>query len=488
MFFNSYGFILGFLPVVLLGFSLLGARAPGLAKGWLTLASLFFYGWWNPIYLTVIVSAMLVNYGIGSRLINKESSHRRLLMGLGVTANLCLLGWFKYSAFFVNSVAAFTGASFHLEAIALPLAISFFTFQKIAFLVDAYHGRIDRCGFVDYCLFVTFFPQLIAGPIVHYREIAPQISDGNAFRLRADNVSVGLTLFAFGLFKKVVIADAIALHANAVFNGAATGLVPNCAGAWAGALAYTLQLYFDFSGYSDMAIGLARIFNIRLPLNFNSPYKAADIADFWRRWHITLSSFLRDYLYIPLGGNRKGPARRNINLLLTMLLGGFWHGAGWSFLLWGALHGGYLVIFHAWRNWTGAVDPQRSVWRRVPGAALTFLCVVVGWVCFRSDNLTTAFRLLRSMAGLAEAPAASPVATSVWLLIAGLLAVVWLAPNTQELLSAHTPNLNSLDKVPPRAPRILWRPGFAWSLVVSLVLIWAFSCLARPSQFLYFQF
>ncbi len=494
MLFNSFIFILVFLPLVMAGFHLIGRRWPALAKLWLTGASLFFYGWWNPVYLWVIVGAMIVNFAVGKALIARRCPRPRLLLGLGIAANICMLGWFKYAAFLGNNVASLTGASFHLNAIALPLAISFFTFQKIAFLVDAYQGRIEECAFPDYCLFVTFFPQLIAGPIVHYREIAPQISHPAAFRFRSSNLAVGLTLFAMGLFKKVVIADAIAIHADAVFNAAGVGTAPGMAAAWSGALAYTFELYFDFSGYSDMAIGLGRIFNVRLPINFSSPYKAASIGEFWRRWHISLSTFLRDYLYIPLGGNRRGTTRRNINLFLTMLLGGLWHGAGWTFVFWGALHGAYLVIHHGWRALMGSdhAASQPGPFARLPGVLLTFVCVVVGWVFFRAKDFQTAIAILAGMSGLTPTPAAAPVAASApWLLIGALLAVVWFAPNTNQLLWAYEPALNLRDSehAPPGwVQRWLWQPRLAWSVVASVAFVWAVSCLARPSQFLYFQF
>ena len=285
----------------------------------------------------------------------------------------------------------------------LPLGISFFTFQKIAYLVDAYRGEVRAGGFLSFALFVTFFPQLIAGPIVHHSEVIPQFGQKSTYRPNLDNLSMGIGIFVLGLAKKTVLADSIATYATPVFRAAQAGADPTLFEAWGGALAYTFQLYFDFSGYSDMAIGLALMFNIRLPINFNSPYKATNIIDFWRRWHITLSRFLRDYLYIPLGGNRHGVARRYANLMLTMLLGGLWHGAGWTFIVWGGLHGIFLVINHFWHA-LGVGSATTSGAR--PGSdgsaarTITFLAVMVAWVFFRAEDFDAATRILAGMAGL----------------------------------------------------------------------------------------
>ena len=352
MLFNSYEFIFLFLPIVLLGFHLIGKQGHHrVAIAWLVGASLFFYGWWNPAYLLLMLFSVLFNYSVGVSLSN--TSGRKLLsktiLTIGVSVNLAILGYFKYANFFVDNLNALSGTNLILNEVILPLAISFFTFQQIAYLVDAYRGKTKEYNFLHYCLFVTFFPQLIAGPIVHHKEMLPQFAKDAVYKLRSKHLAIGITIFALGLFKKVVLADGVSVYATPVFNAAEAGVMLTFFEAWGGALAYTFQLYFDFSGYSDMAIGIARMFGIRLPLNFNSPYKATSIIDFWRRWHITLSRFLRDYLYIPLGGSRKGRVRRYINLMTTMILGGLWHGAGWTFLLWGALHGFYLMINHAKR-------------------------------------------------------------------------------------------------------------------------------------------
>ena len=311
MLFNSFQFIFVFLPLTLLGFHWIGKQGHHRACiAWLVGASLFFYSWWNPAYLVLILSSVLLNYGVGVSLASTPSNlNKKLVLIFGVTANLGLIGYYKYANFFVETFNMLVGTKQDLHEVILPLAISFFTFQQIAYLVDVYRGETREHNLLNYCLFVVFFPQLIAGPIVHHKEIWPQFARDALYRLRAENLAIGFTIFAIGLFKKVVLADEIAVFATAVFVGAENDIPATFFEAWGGALAYSFQLYFDFSGYSDMAIGVARMFGIRLPLNFNSPYKATSIIDFWQRWHITLSRFLRAYLYIPLGGNRKGQFR-----------------------------------------------------------------------------------------------------------------------------------------------------------------------------------
>jgi D-alanyl-lipoteichoic acid acyltransferase DltB (MBOAT superfamily) len=393
----------------------------------------------------------------------------------------------------------------------LPLGISFITFQKIAYLVDAYQGKTREYNFLHFCLFVTFFPQLIAGPIVHHREVMPQFNEPRIYRFSYENLAVGVTIFALGLFKKVMIADNIALHATPVFDAAAQGTPLSLLEAWSGALAYTLQLYFDFSGYSDMAIGLGRMFGIRLPVNFYSPYKAANIIDFWRRWHITLSRFLRDYLYIPLGGNRKGPVRRYLNLFVTMLLGGLWHGAGWTFVFWGGLHGLYLIINHAWqalRRILGRPAGDGTRVGRWVGRILTFLAVVVAWVFFRAESFPAALAMLRAMAGfegvvlpLAYQDTLAALAhygvafghlghSDGWPLLIVLLLVVWFAPNTLEILRRYRPALTRFPGAAPAAARTLlaWRATPVWMLITAGLLLASLLNMGEVSEFLYFQF
>jgi D-alanyl-lipoteichoic acid acyltransferase DltB (MBOAT superfamily) len=392
--FNSYQFIFFFLPAVFfLYFFLLKQRWIVGAKGFLVFASLFFYSWWNIDYLPLILSSMLFNYVVGSTLnetFKTIRTHKKTILTIGVVANLALLGYFKYSDFLIENLNMLTGASVPLLHLALPLAISFFTFQQIAYLVDSYRGETREYDFLNYALFVTFFPQLIAGPIVHHAEMMPQFaSRWNAVK-RYRHIATGLFVFSLGLFKKVVIADSFAQWANRGFDG---GVALNFFESWATSLSYTFQLYFDFSGYTDMAIGAALLFNIKLPFNFDSPYKALDIQDFWRRWHMTLSRFLRDYIYIPLGGNRKGEVRTYTNLMLTFLLGGIWHGAGWTFVFWGFLHGAALVLHRFWKV-LGFTLPTFFAW------LLTFLFINISWVFFRANEWGDAIRILKGMVGL----------------------------------------------------------------------------------------
>ena len=501
MLFNSYGFIFLFLPLTLALFFAAARVSEAAAKLTLIAASVLFYGWWNPVYVPLLALLMLFTYVVGQRLSERPS---RALLGFGVAVLLGALGYFKYAGFLVANIDALTGANWAVGTIVLPLAISFFTFQKIAYLVDSHRGLTRDTGFLDYALFVVFFPQLIAGPIVHWKEILPQFRLPETFRPHAENIAVGTTIFAIGLFKKAVLADGIAVHATPVFALADGGASPDLLTAWRGALAYTLQLYFDFSGYSDMAIGAARLFGIVLPLNFASPYKARNIAEFWRRWHMTLSRFLRDYLYIALGGNRQGAVRRYANLFTTMLLGGLWHGAGWTFVLWGALHGAFLVVHRLWQRLKLPL-PATAAW------ALTFFAVVFAWVPFRAETLAGAGQIVAGMVGFngVALPAAAGAAigplraaaegvgvaftlgggsafVAGWLWIFGLLALALAAPNTQELLASHRPGLGFEARA--CVGRLHWLPSRRWALATAVLATAGTLALARASEFLYFQF
>ncbi|MBG0791665.1 MAG: MBOAT family protein [Desulfovibrionaceae bacterium] len=393
MLFNSYIYILFFLPTVFVVYFLLNRRKLIVAgKIWLVAASVFFYAYWTPQYSLIIILSLLANYGFGTVLqsASVDDSTRKRALAFGVAANLAALGWFKYADFFVENVNALLGGVIPQPHVVLPLAISFFTFQQVAYLVDCHRGAARERRFLDYSLFVTFFPQLIAGPIVHHSEMMPQFRTLRSKFFNWDNVGAGLNLFMIGLFKKVVIADRLAPWAAYGFDNPAE---LNLLASWTASLAYTFQIYFDFSGYTDMALGSALMLNIKLPQNFNSPYKALSIRDFWSRWHMTLSRFLRDYLYIPLGGNRRGLSNTCRNLFITFLLGGIWHGAGWTFAVWGALHGLATIIHRLWTR-TGLRLPRYAAW------ALTFLFVNVAWVFFRAQTFADAVRLLKGMVGL----------------------------------------------------------------------------------------
>ena len=405
MLFSSTVFVFAFLPVSLLGFFLvfrvLGRRA---AMGWIALCSVFFYGYWRLDYLPLLLGSVAFNFFVSRRiqtLVSQAAGPNPAAFAwtfFGVSANLGLLGYFKYFGFFVETVNDLTGQDFPTLSLVLPLAISFFTFQQITYLVDSYRGVAKTATALNYMVFVTFFPQLIAGPIVHHKEMMPQFLKPSFGTFRARYMLLGLVTFSLGLFKKLIIADSLAVHADQGFASVAEMTVLD---AWLTTLSYTFQLYFDFSGYSDMAIGLALMFGIRLPLNFLSPSKSTSIQQFWRRWHMTLSRFLRDYIYIPLGGGRRAPMRVASNLMITFLLGGLWHGAGWTFLIWGAIHGAALVVGRVIGRWTRHV-PRIIKW------AVTFLIVHIGWVFFRAETVGDAWVVLGIMFGQSDAAANGP--------------------------------------------------------------------------------
>lgn len=519
MLFNSPQFLFLFLPILLLCFFWLGHYSHRLAATWLTAGSLFFYAWWNPAYLGLLLTSIVFNYLVGYALARSNdigSRHRKRLLALGVISNLALLGYFKYANFFIGTLNESLGTAFSFAEIILPLGISFFTFTQIAFLVDAARSEAKEFDFIHYSLFVTYFPHLIAGPVLHHKEMMPQFRHASTYRFNYEHLTVGLTIFALGLFKKVVLADGVAPYVAPVFAAAEHGEVVHLFQAWGGALAYTLQLYFDFSGYSDMAIGLSYMIGVRLPLNFNSPYKAANITDFWRRWHMTLSRFLRDYLYIPLGGNRKGPTRRYLNLMVTMLLGGLWHGAGWTFVLWGGLHGLYLAIHQAWqvlRARLGHNVVRAIIGGRIMGVITTFLAVLVGWVFFRAQTVDGALAILHGMIGLngvilpdAFALRASSIAnwlaeygvmftpgggrdfimTYTW--IGALLPIIFFAPNTQQIMERCVPTPALDHKTSGVQENFTWAAQRRWAILMAFVLAFGLLSLTRPSEFLYFQF
>ncbi|MBL8697719.1 MAG: MBOAT family protein [Alphaproteobacteria bacterium] len=513
MLFHEPVFLYAFLPATLAAYLVLRRGVSDEATAWLLLlASLVFYGWWDPRLVPLLLASIILNHRLGARIAAdpRTAAAGRLLV-LGVAINLGVLGLFKYTDFIVETANLVAGAQITRPGLPLPLGISFFTFLQIAFLVDCRQRAIRQPGLRDYALFVAYFPHLIAGPLVHHSELIPQ------FRRRAgrdalwENLAVGATIFVIGLAKKTLLAQPAADYADRVFNTAAAGGAPSLLEAWIGTLAFTFQIYFDFSAYSDMAIGLSRLFGIWLPVNFASPYKATSIIDFWRRWHITLSRFLRDYLYVALGGNRRGVARRYANVMIVMLLGGLWHGAGWTFVIWGGLHGAFLAINHAWRDWRGAHARPASAAGRWVGRLLTFLTVTVLWVPFRADGLATTISLWRGLVGLngvvlpehyaaigplvALAPlgvrfAAVPLYGGGWQLaeLATALAIVWLLPNTQEILRGHAPALNFQPPILGRLPA--WRPGALMGLATGLfaAFLFARTLQKQPGEFIYFQF
>lgn len=500
MVFSSLEFIYLFLPPVLFGFYVLRAlRLESAIIWWLVLASFAFYAWWSPPHLLLLCGSIAFNYVVHRTLLVYRS--RALFIG-GIAVNLGLLAIFKYADFLIGNVNGTINLEMTELGLILPLAISFYTFQQISFLHDTWTGQTKACDFKRYVLFVSFFPQLIAGPIVTQRDTIPQFRLSVFSNRTILNIALGSTLFFIGLFKKIVLADGIAPFANSAFVLADQGQMLPITASWLGAAAYTFQIYFDFSGYCDMALGLARLFGIRLPINFNSPYKALSIAEFWHRWHISLSRFLRDYLYIPLGGNRTGLLGKNGNLMLTMLLGGLWHGAGWNFVLWGALHGSYLIVNHLW-NASALRGAARAA---LPASfysflswCLTMLAVIVAWVFFRAETFNGGLIMLQSMAGL------SGVVTVGWreimpdgqflpAMIAAMSVIVLCLPNGLELTGNYRPVLFAAKELINTGAgwlRVRWSPTPVWGLAIaavgslSLIQIYRLNDL---SEFIYFNF
>ena len=478
MLFNSYPFIFGFLPLVLLGYfaaNRLGATAPVV---WLALASLVFYSFSNWPFVALLLASIAFNYLIGWLLISRRLGARPRLAALvvGVTGDLVTLGVFKYAGFLVANVNAVFSTSIVVN-ILLPVGISFYTFTQIAFLVDAYRGKVAHYALPHYALFVTYFPHLIAGPILHHRDMIPQFESADSRKPNPRLILYGLIIFGIGLFKKTVLADGIQPLVALAFHQAA----PSFDQAWIGALAYTFQLYFDFSGYSDMAIGISLMFGIFLPLNFNSPYKAGNIIDFWRRWHMTLSQFLRDYLYIPLGGNRHGSLLRYVNLMITMLLGGLWHGAAWTFVIWGALHGLYLCINHAWINYGPPIPRMLQRPANAAGFALTFLAVVVAWVFFRADSLASALSVLSRLGDPGQIVFGHTEMIQS-LLIAIYAAIAWFAPNTQAIVGYDHKRRTVGENLGTLQARPLLLYGGAAAFAFGVLGI------QQYSEFIYFRF
>jgi D-alanyl-lipoteichoic acid acyltransferase DltB (MBOAT superfamily) len=520
MLFNSFAFIFLFLPVAFAAFYALARAGHRIAAAWLAASSVFFYGWWNPAYVGLLLGSVAFNYALGTwiarAVVAGSLARAKRLLVFALAGDLLLLGYFKYTNFLLDNMGAlFATPPAHAD-IVLPLGISFFTFTQIAFLVDTWQGKVKEYNFVHYCLFVTYFPHLIAGPIMHHAEMMPQFARPAIYRMQAENVAVGLTIFVIGLVKKVILADGIAPFVGPIFDLPKSGIQPTFLEAWCGVTAYSLQLYFDFSGYSDMAIGLSRLFGVKLPLNFHSPYQAANIAELWQRWHMTLTRFLREYVYVPLGGHRKSALRRYVSVLVTMVLCGAWHGAGWTYLLFGALQGIYLSVNQAWRTLRRRLaggKPRSTRWGRVVACLLTFAAWLVGLAVFRSQTVSDAMSLWQGMFGwngfaLPDYWLAKWGAPGQWLAANGvaftearglvrgglinwtviLLAIVWFAPNTQQIMARFEPALGvPRDSAP--APRwLLWRPAPLLGMLTAALAFAVIINLHQRSEFLYFQF
>jgi alginate O-acetyltransferase complex protein AlgI len=529
MLFNSHEFLLVFLPATLLGFYLLGRGSRQAAILWLILASLIFYGWWRPLNILIIGPSIIVNYLLASFLLRlsqrgDQPGLSRVLLLLGIVFNLIFLGFFKYTDFLYGTINDVFGAQLILMHVILPLGISFITFQKIAFLIDVQAGRVNAFTFREYCTFVLFFPQLIAGPIVHYREMMPQFAAATC-RFDKENFAVGMTLLFFGLFKKGVLADNIAPLVTPIYQHSAAGGHTPLILAWIAAVGFTLQIYFDFSGYTDMALGLGRFFGIKLPPNFNSPLKTSSIIDFWLNWHMTLTRFLTAYLYNPLVlsmtrrraakgrpgfGGRNPPIGSFLSLLMapliaTMFISGLWHGAGYGFILWGLIHGVYLTVNHGWRVYVGHRWRDRAQYQRFMkpiGFVLTFLAVTTAMIFFRATTVSSAVDLVKGLIGLngvalphGAAAIAATYGTDIgkatmW--VALLLFITLVCPNTLQILAPYEPALGV--KAASTAPIIgrlripAWGPSLPWAVAVSAVAGIAVFSLGGPSEFLYWQF
>ena len=483
MLFNSYEFILLFLPLTFFGFFLLSKiGGPKLGNFWLVFVSFFFYGWWDYRYVPLLFGSICFNYFVGKRIENAIGYKPWLVFG--IIGNMLLLGYFKYMGFFLDTVNMVIGADW-LDAphIILPLGISFFTFTQTAYLIDAYRGETRNHSFLTYCEFVTIFPHLIAGPIINHREMIPQFTSIKTFSINYKNIAIGTSIFTIGLFKKVVIADALAPWVGDIFARADKLTFIE---AWVGALSYTFQLYFDFSGYSEMAIGLALMFNLAFPMNFNSPYKATSMIDFWRRWHMTMGLWVKKYLYIPLGGNRHGEGSKMRNLFISMLLIGLWHGAGWNFVFWGGLHGIFLAINHQWQRLKINL-PTAVNW------LLTFSCVVVCWVFFRADNFHNAVSILAAMTdvGNIALPAGEKIERYLGFLQGfGVSFISWQMQGSLINQMGILLGIGIILLVSPNPLRIIdwFAPTKKWLVVLTCMFVYAIMKLMNYSEFLYFQF
>jgi alginate O-acetyltransferase complex protein AlgI len=513
MIFSSYDFVFLFLPICLSIYYILVLVGSSFGIVFLVFASFVFYGWWDVNNLWIIALSIIFNYFTGLYLFNNRS---KVVLFCAIVANLLLIFAYKYYSFFTETANLAFGFSNIVPHIILPIGISFFTFQQIGWIVDSYRKEVKNNSFMEYCLFVTFFPQLIAGPIVHHSSIIYQFIRGQKRASIPADFSIGCSMFLLGLAKKVLIADRLAPFSDAMFANAAAGVPVGFMGSWLGVLAYTFQIYFDFSAYSDMALGLGRLFGFRLPLNFNSPYRSKSIVEFWRRWHITLSAFLREYVYIALGGNRKGLLRRYVNLMGTMLLGGLWHGANWTFVVWGALHGLFLVVNHLWhavadRCLGGVRMPP------IPAQILTFIVVALAWVPFRSESFEVSSEIYRQLFavggnmipswmgdgliyGVVEKKIIAQFvnlglsnlyssALAQVLIIFSAAVIAFFAPNIPQLFQEyHLPKGEKPQSVAARLRLLLWHPNFAWLAICVVCFCVSIVFMKRDAGFLYFQF
>lgn len=473
MLFNSYLFIFVFLPITFILFYAIGARSNRWARFFLLLASFVFYGYWNPSYVPLLLVSIVVNFTLGTYLSNEARRGRKVWLTVGIAFNVGLIAYFKYYDFFIDNVNVLFGLDLPMKELLLPLAISFYTFQQIAYLVDSYRLETKGYDLFRYGLFVSFFPQLIAGPIVHHGHVMPQFERESTYRMQAKSIASGLFIFSLGLFKKVGIADALARYASEGYRLVDRLTVLD---SWLTTTAYTFQIYFDFSGYSDMAIGLGLLFNIRLPQNFNSPFQAVSIQDFWRRWHMTLSQFLTKYIYFPLGGSRKGVSRTYVNIFLVFLISGIWHGAAWTFVVWGVLHGVASIIYRIWSK--GPIRlPKWAAW------FVTFSFIHLSFVMFRAKSVADALAVYGAMFGwngydsldVVASMNRNPVGYAMEspflfvLLFGTAIGVSFFASNSIDWLRRE-------------------KRSIGWAVGTAVLFVYAVGHLQQVSEFLYFNF
>tara|TARA_Y100000590_G_scaffold407040_1_gene496903 strand:+ start:6253 stop:7794 length:1542 start_codon:yes stop_codon:yes gene_type:complete len=513
MLYNSYIFIFLFLPVTLFGFHFLSKSGHyKLTLSWLVAASLFFYGWWNPIYIALLIGSAIFNYTIGYLLLTRSN---KVFLYFGIIGNLVTLGYFKYANFFIDNINFFFDNNIILEQIILPLGISFFTFQQITFLVDTHLGKTKEFNFLQYCLFVTFFPQLISGPIVHHQRMMPQFTKKNLSILKLENLAAGFTTFVIGLFKKVFLADNIAVFATPTFDAAAYGFELTFFEAWGASLAYAFQLYFDFSGYSDMALGLGLMFGIALPFNFLSPFKSKNISEFWRCWHISLSTLIRDYLYYPISllltryAMNKNVSSINL-FILSMFIPtmfaffwmGLWHGAGWHFVLFGLVQGVYITIYNLWIKLVSIIPQEKRIKKNnitdFISQTITFVAILFSFVIFRAENIGVAKDIIFSMLGFNGIEfsdmfriglfGAKPKIGILWILLS--IFIVNFLPNSKEfILNKSKIFIKHGDVISNIVnKKITWKPNFFWGIIFVIMLTLSLMSFSNTSEFLYFQF
>ena len=512
MLFDSYIFILIFLPIVAAIFFLGSARFQRkLSIAWLVLASLFFYAWWNPIYLPLMIGSILFNFYVALALRKAKkhyAAHSLPLLIIGIVGNLLLLGYFKYFNFFIDNLNLVLNTDLYVAPIILPLAISFFTFTQITYLVDAYSYDTEDYDLVHYMLFVTFFPHLLAGPIIHHAEIMPQFDRDETYRLNRRNIQLGLSIFAIGLFKKTILADNIFAFSNPFFLAADAGNSLSTYEAWEGAIAFSLRVYFDFSAYTDMAIGSARLFGIKLPINFYSPFKSLNTAEFWRRWHMSLTRLITEYIYSPISISmaRKAIAANSgaqvvfwksiaYPLVVTFVIVGVWHGAGWNFAIYGALQGVMIIVNNLWRQFRKNVlkhDLQHTTLAgRILSRGLTSACFIFTLVFFRAGTTDGALTMAATMLGLNEnGLTTGPFFSGNFLLFAVLyFAIIFFLPNTQQFFAEHEPSLEPKRKEKLWGlEKMAWAPTRPWAIICSVLFALGLLNLGTEIEFVYLQF